>query len=437
MEDIRQRYDVIVVGTGAAGLFCALNLPTDFDVLMITKDKLENSDSYLAQGGICCMSDENDFLPFYEDTMKAGRYENNPKAVSEMIKGSGEIIKKLIDFGVEFDRDENGNLDFTREGGHSTFRILHHKDITGKEIVTKLIKNACERKNITIKEYVTMTDLIVAGNECRGISVVNQHGENVLIHSKSVVLATGGLGGLFSMSTNFPHITGDSFAIALKHNVKLENISYIQIHPTALYSTKPGRRFLISESVRGEGAKLYNEDGKRFVDELLPRDVVAGAIREEMLKFNTDHVYLSFEDIPEEKIFNHFPNIYNKCLEEGYDITKEKIPVTPAQHYIMGGIEADTDGVTSMRNLYAVGETACNGVHGANRLASNSLLESLVFAKNAAKRISGASEADMSASEERCEEYKDRESFEKQNREAVLSEIKKQGEQFYEKWSNL
>lgn len=445
MNRKQENYDVIIVGTGAAGLFCALHLPDDAKVLMITKDKLENSDSYLAQGGICCLRGEDDFDSYYEDTMKAGHYENSPEAVSDMITNSRHIIQELIRCGVDFDKNADGELDFTREGGHSKYRILHHQDVTGKEIVTKLIERVRERSNIEIREYLTMIDLLEEDNTCHGIVARDENDREELLAADSVVLATGGLGGLFSQSTNFPHITGDSFAIALRHNVELKNISYIQVHPTVLYSKKPGRRFLISEAARGEGAKLLNENGERFTDELQPRDVVAAAIKNEMDKFGTDHVYLSFEDIPEDVIKNHFPNIYEKCLEEGYDVTKEPIPVTPAQHYLMGGILADTDSRTSMKNLYAVGETACNGVHGANRLASNSLLESLVFAENAAGIITRKLDSDrmedkneLMAIEKRLPvEYTEEKELESENRELVLGEIKKQGKEFYERWSDL
>ncbi len=253
-----------------------------------------------------------------------------------MIHSSGEIINQLIQYGVDFDKDDDGHLSYTKEGGHSRFRILHHQDVTGKEIVLKLLDQAMSRKNIRILEYTTMVDLITRNNICCGIVTKNQNNEIIPYDAKAVVLATGGIGGLFTSSTNFSHITGDSFAIALRHRIVLEHINYIQIHPTVLYSKNRGRRFLISESVRGEGALLLNENKDRFVDELLPRDVVTSAIKKEMEHFGTDHVYLSFQNIPKEKILQHFPNIYQRCLEEGYDATKDLVPVTPAQHYLMG-----------------------------------------------------------------------------------------------------
>ncbi|HEX3021935.1 MAG TPA: L-aspartate oxidase, partial [Lachnospiraceae bacterium] len=374
-------YDVIIVGTGAAGLFSALALPRQCSILMITKDALKNSDSYLAQGGIAALKNETDFESYFEDTMKAGRYENNKESVRVMIESSQEIIKDLIHYGVDFDLNEDGSFAYTREGAHSTFRILHHKDVTGKEITSKLLNQVEKRKNIELLEYTTMIDLISDKESCKGIVIENQQGVTQNVFAKTVILATGGIGGLFDNSTNFSHITGDSFAIALKHNVELENMHYIQIHPTALYTKKKGRKFLISESVRGEGAILLNHNNERFVDELLPRDVVTAAIKKEMDRLGTDHVYLSVTHLPADEVKERVPNIYKKCLEEGYDMTKEPIPVAPAQHYLMGGIKVDTQGTTTLPKLYAVGETACNGVHGANRLASNSLLESLVFAK--------------------------------------------------------
>ncbi|MCQ4638368.1 L-aspartate oxidase [Anaerovorax odorimutans] len=432
---MESKYDVIVAGTGAAGLFAALSLPENLNVLMITKDKTENSNSYLAQGGICTLREESDFEDFFEDTLRAGRYENNHESVKCMIEGAAEVNRQLVSYGVEFDRGEDGDFDYTREGAHSSYRILHHKDVTGKEITGKLIDAARKRKNIHIEEYTLMMDLVMEGNRCCGIVVKDAGGQLRQIQAKAVILATGGMGGLFEHSTNFRHITGDSFAMASKHHIKLKNLNYIQIHPTVLYSNKPGRGFLISESVRGEGAILINNKGERFVDELLPRDVVSAAIQEEMRKTRSDCVYLSLVGKPEEWIRNRFPNIYQKCLEEGYDLCKEPIPITPAQHYLMGGIETNTNGETSAKNLYAVGETGCNGVHGANRLASNSLLEGLVFAKRAAalieKSISliayGTKKVDLA-------QYADEEAWQAANRKLIMNEIKRRDEKFYDQW---
>ena len=381
-----RKVDVVIVGTGVSGLFHALNLPEDKRILMLTKADLESSDSFLAQGGICVMRDETDYDSYFEDTMKAGHYENRKESVDIMIRSSREIIDDLVSYGVDFEK-KNGEFCYTREGAHSKSRILFHEDITGKEITSKLLAQVKKRANVEILEYTTMTDIIEEAGKCCGIYAAEQDGDQLKIEADYTIFASGGIGGLYEHSTNFPHLTGDALEVAKKHDIRLEHLDYVQIHPTTLYSEKPGRRFLISESVRGEGAVLYNKDKERFVNELLPRDVVTKAIREQMAKDGTKYVWLSMEHIPNETILKHFPNIYEHCLEEGYDVTKECIPVVPAQHYFMGGIWVDRNSHTSMAHLFAVGETSCNGVHGANRLASNSLLESLVFAKRAANCI--------------------------------------------------
>ncbi len=379
--------DILIVGSGVAGLYCALNLPKEKRIIIVTKNKARRSDSFLAQGGICVLRDEDDYDSFYEDTMKAGHYENNPDSVHIMIHSSQEVISDLVSFGVRFEKNGEEFV-YTREGAHSHGRILFHEDETGKEITSHLLETARNRENITIIENYTMVDLICDGNECHGIIGHDENGEYFAIQADYTVLATGGIGGIFEHSTNYKHLTGDAIALALKYSIKLQHIDYIQIHPTTLYTEKEGsREFLISESVRGEGAILLNSKGERFVNELLPRDVVANAIFAEMKKEGSKHVWLSMAPIPTEEIKTHFPNIYQRCLEEGYDATKEPIPVVPSQHYFMGGIDVDRYSKTSMDRLYAAGETACNGVHGRNRLASNSLLESLVFAKRAAKHI--------------------------------------------------
>lgn len=429
------KYDVIIAGTGASGMFAALSLPETLKVLMITKDETENCNSYLAQGGICTLKEKEDFDAFFEDTMRAGRYENNRDSVRCMIEGAAEVNRRLISYGVDFDKDEQGNLDYTREGAHSTCRILHHKDVTGKEITSKLIDAARKRDNIQIEEYTLMLDLVMEQNRCTGLIVRDSEGTIRQLSAKAVILATGGMGGLFEHSTNFKHITGDSFALATRHGIKLKNLNYIQIHPTVLYSKKPGRGFLISESVRGEGAVLLNSKGQRFVDELLPRDVVSAAIQEEMRKTRSHCVYLSLAGKPPEWIRSRFPNIYKTCLEEGYDLCKEPVPVTPAQHYLMGGIETNTDGETSADNLYAVGETGCNGVHGANRLASNSLLEGLVFAERAAKKIEETiSSIEYGEKKEDLGKYRDVESWTAENYRLIMNEIKRRDEKFYDQW---
>lgn len=379
--------DILIVGTGASGLFAALHCPSDKNILMITKDAVENSDSFLAQGGICVLRDENDYDSFMEDTLKAGHYENRRESVDIMIRSSREVINELIGYGVDFARQENGELNYTREGCHSKARILFHEDITGKEITRNLLKAVQKLPNVRILEYVTMLDLIEQDNTCFGILAKDKNDEYLTIEADNTILASGGIGGLYEHSTNYPHLTGDAIAIALRHNIKLENPDYVQIHPTSLYTNKPGRSFLISESVRGEGAKLYGKDGKRFANEVLPRDLMTAEIKKQMAKDNMPYVWLDMTVLGKDVILNHFPHIYEKCLEEGFDVTRQWIPIVPAQHYYMGGIHVDKYSKTTMNNLYAVGETSCNGVHGANRLASNSLLEGLVFAKRAVNKI--------------------------------------------------
>lgn len=379
--------DILIVGTGASGLFAALHCPIDKNILMITKDAVENSDSFLAQGGICVLRDENDYDSFMEDTLKAGHYENRRESVDIMIRSSREVINELIGYGVDFAKQANGELNYTREGCHSKARILFHEDITGKEITRNLLKAVQKLPNVHILEYVTMLDLIEQDNTCFGILAKDKNDEYLTIEADNTILASGGIGGLYEHSTNYPHLTGDTIAIALRHNIKLENPDYVQIHPTSLYTNKPGRSFLISESVRGEGAKLYGKDGRRFANEVLPRDLMTAEIKKQMAKDNMPYVWLDMTVLGKDVILNHFPHIYEKCLEEGFDVTKQWIPIVPAQHYYMGGIHVDKYSKTTMNNLYAVGETSCNGVHGANRLASNSLLEGLVFAKRAVNKI--------------------------------------------------
>ena len=350
--------DFLIVGTGAAGLFCALQIPSDKQVLMITKEDADESDSFLAQGGICVLKSDDDYDNYFEDTMRAGHYENRKESVDIMIRSSQSIIKQLVEYGVDFKR-ENGEFCYTREGGHSDSRILFHEDITGEEITSTLLARARERENITILEHTTMYDFLMADNICYGVMAQMADGSKEKITADYTMLACGGLGGIYKHSTNYRHITGDALAIAKNHGIRLEHIDYIQIHPTTLYSEKPGRRFLISESVRGEGAILLNKEGNRFVNELLPRDLLTKEVHKQMAIDDMPYVRLSMAPIPKETIISHFPNIYKRCLEEGYDCTKEPIPVVPAQHYFMGGIDVDKYSKTSM-------------------------LESLVFARRAA-----------------------------------------------------
>ncbi len=416
--------DIVIVGCGVGGLYCALNLPSDKKIMIVTKSEADKSDSFLAQGGICVLRDETDYDSYFEDTMRAGHYENNRQSVDIMIRSSKEIISDLVDIGVSFEK-KNGEFVYTKEGAHSIPRILFHEDITGKEITSHLLAAVNKLDNVTIAEHFTMVDIIEKNGECHGIIGHDTDGNYMSISADYTVFATGGIGGLYRHSTNYKHLTGDAVAVAFKHGIRLKNIDYIQIHPTTLYSRKEGRRFLISESVRGEGAVLFNSHMQRFVDELLPRDVVAKAIYKEMEKDGKPYVWLSMKPIPTEKIKSHFPNIYRHCLEEGYDVTKECIPVVPSQHYFMGGIDVDEHSMTSMDRLYAVGETACNGVHGKNRLASNSLLESLVFAKRAAIHLTNnyvSSNFDDNIEIDRSV-YKD---YKGKYRKMVLNEIEKE-----------
>lgn len=381
------KVDVVIAGVGVAGLFTAIHLPMDTKVLMICKEDMESCDSMLAQGGICVLRDAGDYDSFFEDTMRAGHYENRKESVDIMIRSSRNVIEQLLDFGVRFNKNEDGSLMYTREGAHSKPRICFHDDITGKEITETLQRYVKTLPNVEIMEYTVMEDIMVEEGKCTGLTAKDSGGNILHIYAKDTVLATGGIGGLYEHSTNFPSLTGDALKVAKEHNVELEHLDYVQIHPTSLYTEHEGRSFLVSESARGEGAILLNSKGQRFTDELQPRDIVSKAIHAEMEKEGSKHVWLSFEYVPQDVILHHFTNIYQTCLKEGYDITKEPIPVVPAQHYFMGGIHVDADSCTTMQHLYAVGETSCNGVHGKNRLASNSLLESLVFGQRAAEKI--------------------------------------------------
>ncbi len=400
MERIREgvfetECDVLIVGSGVAGMNCALHLPEEKRVVMISKRGLKESDSYLAQGGICVLRDRDDFEGYFEDTMRAGHYENSEESVRCMIENSRNTIEELSGFGVRFERAADQSLLYTREGGHSRPRIVFHADCTGREISSHMLEEVKKRPNVSLMPHMTMLDLIADQKEerCLGAVVrVNRTGELVLFKAQSVVLATGGVGGLFRHSTNFRTLTGDGVAAALKHKVKLEHADYVQFHPTTLFTTGRGRRFLISESVRGEGAHLVDRKGERFVNELLPRDVVTAAIRNKMRQEGSEYVYLDLSTVKggEKTLNRHFPGIMRRCAREGFNVLKEPVPVVPAQHYFMGGVKSDTYGRTSMERLYAVGETCCNGVHGKNRLASNSLLESLIFARRAAEDIASS-----------------------------------------------
>ena len=375
--------DVVIIGSGVAGLICALTLDKNFKIILITKKKLKDSNSYLAQGGISVCRGKEDREEYIEDTLIAGHYKNNREAVEILVDESEEAIKTLIKNGVKFTGDKKG-LFYTREGGHRKFRILYCEDQTGKYIMESLIEKVLERDNIKIIEDCEFLDIIKKENNCLGILAKKE--EIFAIKSKFTVLATGGLGGIYKNTTNFSHIKGDGVAVAIRHNIELKDISYIQIRPTTFYTKENERKFLISESVRGEGAVLLNQKLERFTDELKPRDKVTRAIFEEMKEDKSEYEWLDFSTIKLD-IKERFPNIYNHLLKRGINPLKDKVPIVPAQHYTMGGIKVNMNSKTSMKNLYAIGEVACTGVHGQNRLASNSLLESVVFAKRASQSI--------------------------------------------------
>lgn len=376
--------DIVIIGSGVAGLICALTLDPSKKIIILSKKKLEDSNSYLAQGGICIRRGKEDEASFIEDTLKAGHYKNNPEAVSILVNESEAAIKTLLEYHVPFEHDRDG-MKYTREGGHSKSRILYCGDHTGASIMDALIQELKERKNITIMEDTTMVDLLVHNNTCYGI-YASKNNQLFKIESSYTVLATGGIGGLFTNSTNYRHIQGDGLLLALAYNIKTKDMDYVQFHPTAFYEETNGRRFLISESVRGEGGILLNKEKKRFVNELLTRDIVSAAILKEMEKDNRPFEWLSMKEIPLD-IDQRFPKICNYLRDKGIEPKVDLLPIVPAQHYMMGGIKVNPVGKTSMNHLFAIGEVACTGVHGANRLASNSLLESVVFAKRTANNI--------------------------------------------------
>lgn len=423
--------DVVIAGCGVAGLYAALNLPSGTRVVMLSKGAIDECDSMLAQGGVCVLPDAEDYETFFEDTLRAGHNENRRESVDIMIRSSRSVINDLIALGARFDREEDGSLSFTREGAHSRPRIVFQADTTGREITQTLLAAVRRLPNVRILEHVAVVDLIVdrpdrpgvgdgdsrgeasetgtVGSRCIGVMAVpvdevsstatveelreggaargGDVGEAFKILARDTLLATGGIGGVYQHSTNFPQLTGDACFLANEYGVKQENLDYVQIHPTGLYSDGPGRTFLISESCRGEGAILLNQAGERFTDELQPRDVVARAIQDEMRDEGAEYEWLSFEPVDRELVKTHFANIRAHCRQMGRDILEEPVPVVPTQHYFMGGIWVDRDSATTMPHLYAAGEAACNGVHGKNRLASNSLLESLVFARRAAWKM--------------------------------------------------
>lgn len=379
--------DVLIIGSGVSGLYCGLNLRKDLNVLIVCKDKITCSNTYLAQGGISVAKGVEDIPLYIEDTLKAGRYKNDLEAVETLINESMVNIELLIEMGLAFDRNEDGSLNFTKEGAHSINRIVHTKDNTGESTAKILIDKVKKRENISVYENTHFVDIIEKENKCIGAMLIRED-EQINVYAKAVVLATGGIGGLFNNSTNQRILTGDGIASAIRHGIELKDMDYIQIHPTAFYEEGENKRkFLISESLRGEGGILTNIKGERFINELLPRDVVSEAVYNQIKETEVPYVNLDIRFLGKDYIINRFSTIYEECLKRGTDITKEFIKVSPAQHFFMGGIKVDLDSKTSMKSLYAVGETSCTGVHGANRLASNSLLEGLVFSRRAAISI--------------------------------------------------
>ncbi|MBO7671928.1 L-aspartate oxidase [bacterium] len=396
-------YSAVIVGSGVAGLYSALSLSknskvTD-NILLVTKGDLSESNSYFAQGGIVGVMRENaadTITSHIEDTINAGGGLNIQDSVKNISENSDFVINDLINHGVDFDRDENGKLSFTLEAAHSVRRVLHSGgDATGRHIQTTLANAVKELNNVDIYEDTTAVELLISeNNECKGIVLFNNLTcDYEIVYSPVVVLATGGIGQIYKYTTNPLCATGDGLALAYNAGLKLRDTEFVQFHPTALAVKDLENRPLLTEALRGEGAVLLNNDGERFMPkydkrgELAPRDVVTRAIATEMRKNGADNVYLDATLIDYDKLITRFPTVRKICKNAGIDITKEPIPTAPAAHYFMGGIVADTDGKTSVKGLFAVGETASTGLHGANRLASNSLLECAVCAYNMVKTL--------------------------------------------------
>ncbi len=386
--------DFLIIGGGVAGLRAAIELASRGSVLVLTKDKINESTTGYAQGGIAvALSDEDEVCIHFEDTIKAGDGLCIKEAVKVMVEEGPGYILELMSWGAEFDRD-GSNFSFTREAAHTRRRILHsHGDSTGKEIERALIQKARSHPSISRLDFAFTIDLITENNRCIGASVLR--GDSIInIFAKAVILATGGAGQLFSKTTNPMISTGDGIAIAYRAGALVVDMEFIQFHPTTLFA-RGAPQFLLSEAMRGEGALLKNIHGKRFMPqyhemaELASRDTVTRAIVSEMVKTDTKHVYLDLTHLDKDFVKNRFPQIYSTCLLYDIDITEDMIPVCPAAHYIMGGVRTNLDGETSIKGLFAAGEVACTGVHGANRLASNSLLEGLVFGARAGKKAVG------------------------------------------------
>ena len=412
-----EKFDVIIVGSGVSGLYCALNLNRSLKVLMLSKKELTLCNSALAQGGVAAVMNpkDDDFSLHIKDTLIAGGYKNDMNNLRILVEQGPTDVKNLIKYGVDFDRKEDGSIHLTLEGGHSRRRIAHHKDSTGFEIVTALIDQVIKLKNVTVVEN---SHLLALEKSDDGFKLdVLDHNNHTYYTTKSVVLATGGIGRVYDYTTNSAIATGDGIQFAYNLGAEIKNLSYVQFHPTAFADKENRECFLVSEAVRGEGAYLLNADKERFMHnyeperkELAPRDVVSRCIMKEQEKLGKSEFYLDISHKEPEFVKAHFPMIYSKVLEKGYDMTKEPIPIYPCQHYLMGGIAVDGNGATTVKNLYAAGECAHTGVHGLNRLASNSLLEALVFSRLIAEQINltTAVSADYNAVEYKFTEYGDK-----------------------------
>jgi L-aspartate oxidase len=393
-------FDVLVIGSGLAGLYTALEFGDRGRVGLITKRGLTDGSTALAQGGIAAVTSPDDDVKLHaEDTVRAGAGLCHEEVVAAVVREGPRRVTELTQLGVEFTKKKNGDYDLGMEGGHSRRRILHAADLTGKAIEDALIDTLSRRPNVDIIENHFALDLIIddegEGRRVRGAYVLQEdNGRIVPFTARATVLATGGAGKVYLITSNPDVSTGDGIAVAWRAGADVANMEFFQFHPTCLFrpgaKTLPERSFLLSESLRGEGGLLLNQNGERFMleyhpdGELAPRDVVARAIDHEMKKAGTDHVYLDVRPLGQEKLEKRFPYIYGKCKEYGIDLAKQPAPVAPSAHYCCGGVRTDVHGRTGVRGLYAVGEVACTGLHGANRLASNSLLEAVVFAKRAA-----------------------------------------------------
>lgn len=383
--------DLLIIGTGIAGLSLARNIAernATIKITIISKTSIEECNTNYAQGGMAVVYDfvKDSFEQHIEDTLQAGQHLNNKKVVEHVIRKGPERLKELLNWGVELDRTFSGNLDLGREGGHSQNRIVHHKDATGHEIESNLIDGILQYSNITILSSFFVTDLWVQNGACYGCIGYNKEHTVITIKADKTILATGGSGQVFSKTSNPIVATGDGVAMAIRSQVQLSNMKYIQYHPTAMYEPRKPNAFLISEAIRGFGAYVLNDKGERFLfnytekGELATRDIVSEAITSEMKKGKTKYVWLDCRHLNQDSLQSKFTQIYSYCLSKDYDLNTDLIPVVPAAHYQCGGITVSKKAETSLQNLYALGECSNTGLHGSNRLASNSLLEALVYA---------------------------------------------------------